>query len=195
MNELVQLPTVAEAVPLPPGPFDMIMADPPWRFKSNSIAKPGKNAVGKYRCMTIAEIKAMPIADLSAPDCLLWLWATAPMFHLQLDVVSAWGFRYSTSGVWVKRTRAGKMAFGTGFRLRNSHEPFIIATRGRPKTARNVRSAFDGLLRKHSQKPEEGYLLAESLMAGDDVRRLDLFSRTDRPGWTAWGDEAGSLNP
>jgi len=178
---------------LPAGPFDMIMADPAWRFASNSAAKPGKNPLSKYRCMTMAEIKAMPIADIAAPDCLLWLWATAPMFHLQLEVVGSWGFKYSTSGVWVKRTKHGKLSFGTGFRLRNSHEPFIIATRGKPKTTRAVRSVVEGLLRKHSQKPEEAFAMAEAMMPGDHVRRLELFSRTDRPGWESWGDEAGTI--
>lgn len=178
---------------LPAGPFDFIMADPAWRFKSNSAAKPGRNAIGKYRCMTMAEIKAMPIADLASPNSLLWLWTTAPMLPQQIEVAEAWGFKYSTIGVWVKRTKTDKLAFGTGFRLRNSHEMFVIATRGRPKTARNVRSVVEGRLRKHSQKPDEAYVAAERLMPGDDVRRLDLFSRTDRLGWTSWGDEADSI--
>jgi N6-adenosine-specific RNA methylase IME4 len=26
-----------------------------------------------------------------------------------------------------------------------------------------------------------------------NARRLELFSRTDRKGWTAWGDEAGKF--
>lgn len=187
------LPTIAEAIPIPPGPFDFVMADPPWHLKTNSAAKPGRNALGKYRVMTLPDIMAMrdPILASCAPDCLLWLWATAPMLPQQLAVVQAWGFRFSTVGVWTKRTRHGKLAFGTGFRLRNSHEMFIIATRGKPRTTRGVRSVVEGLLREHSQKPEEAYAAAEKLMP--DARRLDLFSRTDRPGWTAWGDQAGTI--
>lgn len=179
--------------PLPAGPFDMIMADPAWTFKSNSKAKPGKNAFGKYRCMSLAEIMAMPIAEMAAPDCLLVLWATAPMLPQQLACVKSWGFKYSTIGVWGKRTKNGKLAFGTGFRLRNSHEMFILATRGKPKTTRGVRSLIEGLVRAHSQKPEEVYEAMEKLMPGAHIRRADLFSRTDRPGWVSWGDQSDTI--
>ena len=180
--------------PLPAGAFDFIMADPAWTFKSNSLANPGKNAFGKYQCMTLADIAAMPIATIAAPDCLLWLWATNPMLPQCLSVIEPWGFKFSTAGHWVKRTKHGKLAFGTGFRLRGAGEPFIIATRGKPKTTRKVRSVIEGLVRAHSQKPEEAYAAAEQMMPGDDVRRLDLFSRTDRPGWASWGNQAGLMN-
>ena len=37
--------------------------------------------------------------------------------------------------------------------------------------------------------PEAVRAAAEQL--APDVPRLDLFSRASRPGWTAWGNEAG----
>lgn len=30
--------------------------------------------------------------------------------------------------------------------------------------------------------------------ASGTLRRLDLFSRQSRPGWTAWGNEAGKFD-
>ncbi|HAU77431.1 MAG TPA: DNA methyltransferase, partial [Agrobacterium sp.] len=38
---------------------------------------------------------------------------------------------------------------------------------------------------------EEGYRQAEKLMP--NARRLELFSRTNRKGWTVWGDETGKF--
>lgn len=170
------------------GPFDLIMADPPWSFATYS--KKGitaKGAGGQYATMGLDAIKALPVADLAAPDCLLWLWATNPMLPQAIGVLEAWGFTFKTAGHWAKRTRHGKLAFGTGYLLRCAGEPFLIGTRGAPKTARNVRSVIEGPVRQHSRKPEEAFAAAEQLIPG--AHRLELFSRQTRPGWAVWGDQ------
>lgn len=171
---------------LTPGAYGLIMADPPWRFETYSELGRGKSAEQHYSTMTIEDIAALPIADLAAPDCLLWLWATAPMLHEQMRLLACWGFKFKTSGVWVKQTTHGKIAFGTGYILRNAHEPFLIATRGKPTCTRSVRSTG------HSRKPAAAFAAAEALLPG--ARRVELFSRQNRPGWEAWGDQAGLLD-
>lgn len=171
--------------------YGLIMIDPPWRFELFSEKGEEKSAQSHYRTMTLDDIKALPVMGLAASDCLLWLWATAPMLHLQIDVLQTWGFEFKTSGVWVKKTVNDKIAFGTGYILRNAHEPFLIGTRGSPETARNVRSVIMGRVREHSQKPEEAYWAAEQMMPG--ARRVEIFSRTNRKGWDVWGDECGKL--
>lgn len=176
---------------LQPHSFDMIMADPPWRFEVRSEKGEGKSAQAHYRTMPLAEINALPVLDLAAPNCTLWLWCTAPMLPQQLTTIAAWGFAYCTEGVWVKMTTHGKVAFGTGYGLRGAHEPFIIAKRGEPKLTRSTRSVIHGRAREHSRKPEEAYFEAERLMP--KANRLDLFSRTERAGWTSFGDETGKF--
>jgi N6-adenosine-specific RNA methylase IME4 len=177
----------------PVGGFNMLMIDPPWLIRTNSPAAPGKNPASKYACAPRDWIKALPIRDaLAADDALVWLWAINPMLDQALDVLQAWGFRFCTSGHWAKTTKTGKQHFGTGFVLRNAGEPFLLGKIGRPKTTRATRSVVMGLARTHSQKPEEGYVAAQALMP--DAHRIELFSRTDRPGWTCWGAEAGKLN-
>lgn len=171
----------------PFGGFDLIMADPPWKFENFSAAGEGRNATAHYDCMPIDAIMALPVEALAARDALLWLWATAPLLSQALDVIDAWGFTYKTSGHWVKLTRHGKLAFGTGYILRNSGEPFLIATRGAPKTARNVRSVIMAEVREHSRKPDAAFTEAQRLVP--DAKRLELFSRQQRPGWTSWGDQ------
>ena len=175
------------------GAFDLIMADPPWSFELFSAKGEAKSAQAQYRVMTLDDIAALPVAGLAAPDCLLWLWATGPMLDQQIDVMRRWGFEFTTHGVWVKTTVNDKIAFGTGYVLRNAHETFLIGKRGSPETARNVRSVVMGLAREHSRKPDEAYAAAEALRPA--ARRLDLFSRQPRPGWDAWGDEVGKFTP
>lgn len=179
---------------LEPWSYDLIMADPPWRFKLYSEKGEEKSAQAHYRTMSLAEIGDLPVSDLAKDDCLLWLWATAPLLPEQIEIGKRWGFRYVTSGVWVKRTKHDKLAFGTGYVLRNAHEPFLIFKRGDPKTARDVRSVVQARMREHSRKPNAAFRAAERLVPGRDVRRLELFSRQERSGWDVWGDQATMFN-
>ncbi len=111
------------------------------------------------------------------------------------------------NGTWVKRTKHGKDAFGTGYVLRSSNEPFLIGTRGSPKTTKSTRSTvptyddgfheeqpfaassitIEAIAREHSRKPDEAFVAAERLIP--DAQRIELFSRQSRQGWTVWGNE------
>ena len=177
---------------LRPATYGLIMADPPWQFALYSAKGEEKSAQAHYRTMSMADIARMPVGELAARDCVLWLWATAPMIDQQIGIASAWGFTFKTMGVWVKTTVNGNLAFGTGYLLRNCHEPFIIATRGRPTTSRSVRSALMAPAREHSRKPDAAFRNAEQLVP--DVRRLELFSRESRLGWDTWGNETGKFD-
>lgn len=176
----------------PAGGFDLIMVDPPWSFDNWSQAGEAKNAKAQYACTPIEWIKSMPVSVLAAENALLWLWATNPMLPEAIDTLRAWGFTYKTGGHWAKRTRHGKLAFGTGYILRSAGEPFLIGTRGSPKCARNVRSVIEGPIREHSRKPDEAFAAAEALIP--TARRIELFSRQTRPGWASWGNETTKFN-
>lgn len=177
----------------PAGGYQMIMADPPWRYELfNEVTGSEKAAQAQYECMDLDAIKSMPVSMLAGPNALLWLWATHPMLPQAIDVMQAWGFTFATSGVWTKRNpETGKLGFGTGYVLRCASEPFLIGRIGKPKTTRSTRTVIEGARREHSRKPEEAYA-AEALMP--DVRRIDLFSRQSRPGWDNWGYEAGKFD-
>lgn len=175
----------------PHGGFDLIMADPPWSFDNFSAMGEAKNAKAHYDCTSIDWIKDLPVEALAADDCLLWLWATNPMLPEAMQVLEAWGFTFKTAGHWVKRTTHGKLAFGTGYILRCAGEPFLIGTRGQPKTTRSTRSVIEGPLRQHSRKPDEAFHAAEQLMP--EAKRLELFSRQQRAGWTVWGNQTGKF--
>ncbi|WP_375553380.1 MT-A70 family methyltransferase [Roseovarius mucosus] len=171
--------------------YGLIMADPPWSFDNWSRAGEAKNAKAQYDCTPLDWIKALRVADLAAPDCLLWLWATNPMLPQAIEVMAAWGFTFKTAGHWSKKTVNGKQAFGTGYILRCASEPFLIGTIGNPKCARNVRSVVEGPVREHSRKPDEAFAAAEALVP--DARRIELFSRQERAGWDVMGDQIGVM--
>lgn len=172
----------------PFGGFDLIMADPPWRYEMRSEKGEAKSPMAHYDCLSIEDIARLPVSALAAPNSLLWLWSLNTMLPQALQVIEAWGFEYKTAGHWVKTTVNGKLNFGTGYILRGAGEPFLIGTRGSPKTAKNVRSVVMGRIREHSRKPEEAFVEAEKLMP--DARRIEVFSRQRRAGWSNWGHEA-----
>ncbi|WP_235889106.1 MT-A70 family methyltransferase [Maritimibacter alexandrii] len=191
----------------PGGGFGLIMADPPWRFENFSAKGEGRNATAHYDCTPLDWIKGLPVSALAADNCLLWLWATNPMLRDAFDVLDAWGFTYTTAGSWNKRTIHGKSAFGTGYVLRSSNEPFLIGKIGKPRATRRVRSVIptyervdllagdwpassitiEAVAREHSRKPDEAFAAAEALLP--DVQRIELFSRQARPGWHVWGNQ------
>jgi N6-adenosine-specific RNA methylase IME4 len=178
---------------LSPFGFDLLMVDPPWAFALRSDKGETKSPQAQYACMPLDAIKALPVAQLARGDAFLWLWATNPMLPQALEVMAAWGFTFTTAGTWVKTTTTGKLAFGTGYVLRSASEPFLIGKFGRPRAGRSVRSVIMAPTREHSRKPDEAYAAAEALMPGA-LRRADLFSRESRPGWSAWGNEAGRFD-
>jgi len=167
------------------------MADPPWSFDLWSSAGEDKAAQAQYDCMTLDDLKALPVGHLASRDCVLWLWATNPLLREAFDLLDAWGFEFKTAGHWSKKTAHGKQAFGTGYILRCAGEPFLIGTMGEPWTAKNVRSVVEGPVREHSRKPEEAFQVAEQLCG--DVPRLEVFSRQERPGWDVFGDQIGKF--
>nr|WP_090230247.1 MT-A70 family methyltransferase [Filomicrobium insigne] len=172
---------------LVPQAYDLVMIDVAWRFKNYSQLGESKGPEPHYRTMSDAEILALPVADLARENCALWMWATSPRLDFAIRVLDVWGFEFVTAGAWNKRR------WGTGYVLRSVCEPFLIAKRGNPKIdGRSVPNLIEESRREHSRKPERAYELAEKMMP--TARRADVYSRTDRPGWEAFGDEAGKFN-
>lgn len=58
--------------------FQVILADPPWVFKTYSEKGQGRSAERHYPTMGTDAICALPVADLADTDCTLFLWATMP---------------------------------------------------------------------------------------------------------------------
>ena len=173
----------------PHGGFDVILADPPWKFASNSAARPGRNALRHYDCMTVVEIAALPVRQIAAKSALLLMWTTSPFAAGAHSVIAAWGFRYVSQVVWIKDR------IGTGYWARNRHETLMIAKRGGfpcPKGGLFKDSVITEPRREHSRKPDFAHDAVERFLP-IELQRIELFSRTNRPGWTHWGDQTGKL--
>ena len=175
--------------PLSCAAYAVIMIDPPWRFVTWSQTRQYKAPSQHYAVMGLEQIKALPVANLAAPDCLLWLWATQAQLNQAFAVMQCWGFEFKTAGAWAKQSPTGaSWAFGTGYLLRSAAEFWLIGTRGRPKPeSRSERNLIVASVREHSRKPDQAYEMLERMFPAQT--RCELFARYSRPDWDQWGEE------
>jgi N6-adenosine-specific RNA methylase IME4 len=190
---------------IPRGSAGLILADPPWNFdrwsEEFSEKSSGKAPQDHYPTMTVDEIKSLPVVELAAPDCVLVMWTTAPHLQIAMEIIPAWGFTYKTIGFgWMKADVSTLDMFGgpidadmgMGYWTRSNLEVALLATRGSPSRGdAGVRMGIIEPAREHSRKPDCQYERLERLMG--DVPRVELFSRTNRKGWSSWGFDAGKF--
>lgn len=166
-----------------PQRFPIIYADPPWEYEHTKTDN--RRIDNHYPTMTLADICALPVANVAAPDAVLFLWATSPKLEEALQVMRAWGFTYRTNMVWVKPQ------IGMGYYARQQHELLLIGARGSlpvPEPANRPNSALTSPRTEHSRKPGEYYDIIERMYP--EYARIELFSRTQREGWAAWGNQS-----
>ena len=184
------------------GHYGAIYADPPWQFKTlwGTASGPG-NRSADYSTMDIPEIKTLPVAELAAPNCVLFMWGIWILMPQAFEVIETWGFTYKTCAfAWLKGNPRQidmfsddlTMDMGLGYWTRANSEMCLLATRGKPSRENaDVRQAIVSPRRQHSRKPEQIYDRIERLVAGPYV---ELFARSRRDGWDSWGNEVGKFD-
>lgn len=173
------------------GTFATILADPPWRFENRTgKMAPEHQRLLRYPTMTLAEILELPVRQLAASECHLYLWVPNALITEGLEVMKRWGFTYKTNLVWYKvRKDGGPDGRGVGFYFRNVTELVLFGVRGSMRTLQRGRTQTNIICtrkREHSRKPDELYGIIE---ACSPPPRVELFARHRRPGWVQWGNE------
>ncbi len=175
------------------GKFSTVLADPPWQFqnKTGKVA-PEHKRLNRYETMTLDEIMALPIAQVTEQIAHLYLWVPNALLPQGLRVMAAWGFQYKANIVWHKvRRDGGPDGRGVGFYFRNTTELILFGTKGK-----NARTLAPGrrqvniirtIKREHSRKPDEQYGIIEACSPG---KFLEIFGRGRRDGWVTWGNQA-----
>lgn len=169
-----------KVVPIPKGDFDIIYADPPWRYDFSKTKN--RDIENKYPTMELSDICKLKIP--SAENSVLYLWGTAPKLLEAVEVIKAWGFEYKTQMIW------DKLRIGMGYYARGRHEILFIATKGTPGVPdKNNRpdSIITQARDKHSQKPHIVYEIIEN--GYPNKKYLELFARNTRKGWASWGNQ------
>lgn len=165
------------------GRFPVVYADPPWRYEH--VKTESRAVENQYPTMEFAAICAMPIADITTSDAILFLWATSPKLAEAMHVVESWGFTYRTCAVWTKDK------IGMGYYFRQQHELLLVATKGSipvPAPADRPSSIIASARGMHSAKPVEAIEAIERMYL--KLPKLELFCRKPRAGWSVWGNES-----
>lgn len=184
--------------------YQIVYADPPWSYDDPSLNRGG--AMRHYQTMQNQDIMELPVADITAEDCALFMWATFPKLQEALDVIKAWGFTFKTCAfVWIKtnrRTNPNQQSFlpaesfdsftGMGRWTRSNAEICLLATKGSPKRLdAGVHQIIYAPIGRHSAKPAE--TRDRILRLVGDLPRVELFARNVPEGWDVFGNEVEGI--
>lgn len=171
---------------LPKGKFRVFYADPPWKYGDTRNVNGWESTAAEdhYPTMSIAELCALPIETITATDAVLFLWVTSPLLFECQPVIRAWGFEYRSSFVW------DKVKHNMGHYNSVRHEFLLVCARG--SCTPDVPKLFDSVQSiersgRHSEKPEAFRTIIDTLYPSGP--RIELFARSKRKGWNAYGNE------
>lgn len=164
--------------------YGAILVDPPWAFDTYSrrgvVPARGEQP---YPTMTLQQMAALPVRDIAAKDCAVFLWQSDSLPHAAAFLAQAWGFKIKTDNVFIWR----KPSIGLGYWSRKECETVCLMTCGRPRRrSGGVRQVIDAPRREHSRKPDEIYSRIEALVGGP---YMEMFARQQWLGWSSWGNE------
>lgn len=170
--------------PAPPeGKYAVIYADPPWPVGSMVMDKWESPIEEKYPTMSIEEIRQLPIKELAAEQCSLFLWTTHTFLPDALKLIEEWGFKYFCCITWDK----GNGWTQNGFHKRT--EFLLYAYKG----GMNVNQYGDAIptlifeqKTYHSKKPDT---IRDMIKNKTPEPRIELFARGHYDGWEVWGNE------
>ena len=173
--------------------YRTILADPPWQFQNRTgKMAPEHKRLARYSTMTLAEIKSIPVNEVTDLKAHLYLWVPNALLPEGLEVMNAWGFEYKTNIIWEKVRKDGEPdGRGVGFYFRNVTEVLLFGIKGaQNRTLAPARSQVNivrSMKREHSRKPDEIISIIDTCSEGPF---LEMFARGVREDWTLWGNQA-----
>lgn len=177
--------------------YQIIYADPPWHYGSksavnNSAGSENKPLSDHYNTMSLAELKLLPIKNITQDDAACFMWVTDSHLDEAIEIFKAWGFKYKTIAFnWIKTTNKGNYCKNVAPWTMKSSEICLLGTKGamtKYKQVNNIESLVIAERTKHSRKPEEVRKRIELLFG--DIPRLEMFARESVDGWDVFGNEA-----
>lgn len=162
--------------------FATIVIDPPWDWGDEGDCDQLGRSRPDYATLSYGQLLELPVAKKADTDCHLYLWITNRSLPKGFALLEAWGFRYITCLTWVKPH------FGMGNYFRGQTEQVLFGVKGsQPLKRKDAGTVFQFPRGPagHSSKPVEFYGFVESCSPGP---YLEIFSRSERADWTAWGE-------
>lgn len=173
--------------------YNTIVIDPPWNVSmcgkfGHRSKRPQKLP---YETLDLEDIKNFPIKDYANFGSHVYLWTTNKFLRESFEVFDKWDVRFHLMMVGVKPSGVAPncgYVFGTEFCL--------VGFFGKPAQKWKSIGKLNWFKMfnqpgKHSAKPDDFYNLVETMSHGPYI---DIFSRKNRKGWDAYGDEVGKYD-
>lgn len=180
--------------------YNIIYADPAWSYRdytSREVAEKNlnknskKSVVMKYDVMKTQDLCSLPIKNISAENCILFMWVTMPKLNECFKLMDSWGFKYSTCGfTWIKKNKKNTNSnfWGMGRWTRSNAELCLIGIKGKPqRVSKSIHSVIETPIEEHSKKPS--IVRDKIIELCGDLPRIELFARQYADGWDCWGNE------
>jgi site-specific DNA-methyltransferase (adenine-specific) len=195
--------------------YNIIYADPPWDYNDKRDKHPrlcgGANV--HYPTMKTKDIALLPIEQIAADNCMLFMWATFPNLPEAFALMKSWGFKYKTVGfTWIKTNKIQRPAeeyhpnhqiignnqtgfsapfFGICYYTKSNAEVCLIGVKGKPiKISNDISSVILSPKEEHSKKPD---IVREKIVQlCGDIPRIELFARNATEGWSVFGNEVSN---
>lgn len=185
--------------------YSTIVADPPWPYSgAGPVGAGGRgynneaiqvSASNRYDLMPVEEIESLLPTSLLDDNAHLYLWTTNSFMDEAYDVARAWGFVPKTIITWVKVMAdiPSSPSMKAGYYFRGATEHCLFGVRGSLalQTERAIATAFLHPRLPHSVKPPSFMDMVEECSPSP---RLEIFSRSARPGWHAFGNQIEHAN-
>lgn len=175
--------------------YQLILADPPWQQRKGGKKRARPLSSGEplpYQTLDIETIKNQLqfFVDQGTPNMILFLWTIDKYLFEAESIAKDIGFRIHARMIWNKVT-----GIPSAFTVRFGHEYLLYCYRGKlipvaSDMRGKIHTVFTEKVTQHSRKPEIAYDIIEQLYPG--LNRVELYARTLRPGWNAWGNEIES---
>jgi len=175
------------------GDYDLFYIDPPWPIKrgGKKNARPNSSGVPlPYKTMNLKEIKEMiQLSVLRSPNANIFLWVIQKYYIEADQIMKELGYMKHTDIIWDKNN-----GVCPAYTLRFSHE-YLQWWYPKGKLLMPCKPALFSTVikepsRKHSQKPEQGYIMLETMFP--QSKKMEMFARVHRITWDAFGDEIES---
>jgi len=185
--------SAVEARVIRQGGYRTILIDPPWDITFVKRKVRPNQKLTYDGTMTIEEITKLPVNELAADECDLFLWTTQTYLPYAFEILKAWGFKYHITITWNKKNGLTQFGFHrrTEFCLYAYKGKLGIEKTGQaiPTHIEDLPDFFEEKSTAHSKKPETLYKLIE---AKAKPPRLELFARSKRSDWHVWGNQVES---
>lgn len=174
--------------------YDILYTDPPWIQGRGGKKAARPNSTGMsvpYDTMdipSITELHRHIIENLMNEKHNIFMWTIDKYLPDTEKMMNELGYKLHARIIWDKENGPSP-----AYTLRFSHEylPWFYKKGNIILPDKDKRGAFTTVMRepsrRHSQKPECAYQMLEAMFP--QTEKLELFARTERPGWDAFGNE------